>query len=86
MIAETVTTRRKFLAGAAAAGSAPFVGAQGMMVDKPLWTAGIMTDTHVQTHRKDASLVRRACELFARHKVDLVANCGDICETYDPRG
>ena len=86
MIAETVTTRRKFLAGAAAAGSAPFVGAQGVMVDKPLWTAGIMTDTHVQTHRKDASLVRRACELFARHKVDLVANCGDICETYDPRG
>lgn len=78
-------SRREFVAGASAFGVAGgtevFAAAE-----KPVWTAGIMTDTHVQTRRKDASLVRKACELFARRKVDLVVNCGDICETYDPRG
>lgn len=78
-------SRRAFVTAASAfsaAGGKIAFGAD----EKPLWKAGIMTDTHVQTRRKDASVVRLACELFARHRVGLVANSGDICETYDPQG
>jgi hypothetical protein len=78
-------SRRAFVTAASAFGT---VGGQAVFGadEMPIWKAGIMTDTHVQTGRKDASAVRMACDLFARHRVDLVANCGDICETYDPRG
>ena len=80
-----ITTRRDFVTTAAAFGT---FGASAALdcAERPIWTAGIMTDTHVYVGRKDASLVKRACELFARHDVDLVANCGDICDVYQPSG
>lgn len=80
------TTRRTFIAGAAAIGAAPFVRTWGADGDRPLWVAGLTTDTHVKTTMASCSRVRAACELFAKHGVDLVVNCGDIADLYYPTG
>jgi hypothetical protein len=79
-------TRREFLSGAAAIGAAPFIRTWGADGDKPLWKAGLMTDTHVGKTMASCSRVRAACELFAKHGVDLVVNCGDIADLYYPTG
>ena len=79
-------TRREFLSGAAAVGAAPFVRTWGADGGKPLWKAGLMTDTHVLKTMASCSRVRSACELFAKHGVDLVVNCGDIADLYYPTG
>lgn len=84
--AKISATRREFLAGAAAVGAAPFVRTWGADGGKPLWKAGLMTDTHVRKTMESCSRVRAACELFARHEVDLVVNCGDIADLYYPTG
>jgi predicted phosphodiesterase len=83
--AKTSMTRRWFLSGAAAVGVSPFVRTWGAD-DRPLWTAGLMTDTHIGKTMESCSKVRSACELFAKHKVDIVVNCGDIADLYYPTG
>ena len=50
-------------------------------VEKPLWTAGFMSDTHVSS-RRDATFVRLACRQFNRLGDDLVVNLGDICDVH----
>ncbi|MBR6586316.1 MAG: metallophosphoesterase family protein [Kiritimatiellae bacterium] len=84
--AKLLATRKEFLSGAAAVGAAPFVRTWGADGGKPLWKAGLMTDTHVHKTMESCSRVRAACELFAKHEVDLVVNCGDIAELYYPTG
>ena len=84
--AKLLATRKEFLSGAAAVGAAPFVRTWGADGGKPLWKAGLMTDTHVHKTMESCSRVRAACELFAKHEVDLVVNCGDIADLYYPTG
>ena len=72
-------TRRNFVVGAGAFVALRAAGAEG-----PLWTAGIVTDTHVLRDRASCALVEKACELFAERNVDLFVNCGDIANTYTP--
>ena len=84
--AKLLVTRKEFLSGAAAVGAAPFVRTWGTDGGKPLWKAGLMTDTHVHKTMESCSRVRAACELFAKHEVDLVVNCGDIADLYYPTG
>ena len=71
--------RRAFLASSGA-----FVALRARGAEKPLWTAGIVTDTHVKRTRESCDRVRMACDLFARKVVDLVVNCGDIADLYYP--
>ncbi|MBR6587288.1 MAG: metallophosphoesterase [Kiritimatiellae bacterium] len=71
--------RRAFLASSGA-----FVALRARGAEKPLWTAGIVTDTHVKRTRESCDRVRMACDLFARKGVDLVINCGDIADLYYP--
>ena len=52
--------------------------------ERPLWSAGLMTDTHVGRTAESCALVKDACELFADRRVDLVANCGDIADRHWP--
>ena len=67
-----------------------FIGAGGAFLalplaaadEKPLWKAGIVTDTHVKRTRESCALVQAACDLFARHHIDVFANCGDIADYY----
>lgn len=73
------TTRRSFIAASAA-----FVALKARGDEKPLWTAGIVTDTHVKRTRESCDRVRLACELFAERNVDLVVNCGDIADRHYP--
>ena len=49
--------------------------------EKPLWTAGFMSDTHV-SRKRDATFVRLACRQFNRLGADLVVNLGDICDVH----
>ena len=72
-------TRRGFLG---AAGAFALTGARA--AERPLWTAGIVSDTHVGKTRKSCELVRLACRIFAERKVDLFVNCGDIADHYTP--
>lgn len=73
------TSRRNFLVSSGA-----FVALCARGAEKPLWTAGIVTDTHVNRTRKSCALVQKACDLFAKRNVDLVVNCGDIADLYYP--
>ena len=54
--------------------------------ERPLWMAGLMTDTHVGSTPESCERVRMACELFAGLGVDLVANTGDIADEYCEAG
>ena len=76
-------TRKTFIYGA---GSAFAVPAFAMSEEKPLWTAGLMTDTHIGDTEESCERVRLAYELLNDLGVDLVANCGDIAERYTERG
>lgn len=67
--------RRAFLASS---GAFVVLGARGD--EKPLWTAGIVTDTHVGRTRESCGLVKKACELFAEKGIDIFINCGDIAD------
>ena len=49
--------------------------------EKPLWTAGFMSDTHV-SRKRDATFVRLVCRQFNRLGADLVVNLGDICDVH----
>ena len=74
-----MTTRRTFIAGT---GALAVIGARGS--EKPLWKAGIVTDTHVGPTRGNCRLVQMACDLFASKNVDIFVNCGDIAERHFP--
>ena len=76
-------TRKTFICGA---GSAIAVSALAVTEEKPLWTAGLMTDTHIGETVESCERVRLAYELLNDLEVDLVANCGDIAERYTERG
>ena len=76
-------TRKTFIYGA---GSALAVPAFAVSDEKPLWTAGLMTDTHIGETAESCERVRLAYELLNDLGVDLVANCGDIAERYTERG
>ena len=53
---------------------------------KPLFRAGLITDTHVGKTKESCKHVKAAWELFAKEKVDLVANIGDIADHHYPDG
>ena len=73
-------TRKTFIQSAGA-----FVALQARgATTAPLWTAGIVTDTHVNRTRESCALVKAACDLFAAHGVDIFVNCGDIADHYYP--
>lgn len=77
-------SRRFFLLGAGSLvgeGAGLFAAA-----DKPLFTAGAMTDTHVLDRPGMHERVRRAYRLFRKFGVDLIINNGDICDKYCPEG
>ena len=76
-------TRKKFITGVGAALAVPSFADS---LQKPLWRAGLMTDTHIGETEESCQRVRLACELFNDLGVDLVANCGDIAERYTERG
>ena len=59
-------------------------GLSAAEAEKPLWTAGVVTDTHVGRDRKGCELVRQACQLFAAHDIDLFICCGDIADRHFP--
>lgn len=71
--------RRGFIASAGA-----FVALRSRCAELPIWTAGIVTDTHVKRTRESCARVKLACDLFARKNVDIVVNCGDIADLYYP--
>ena len=50
---------------------------------KPVFRAGIMSDTHVTSDPGSCSILKDSLELFKAHKVDLVINAGDIADIYD---
>jgi len=56
----TKTSRRTFIASTGA-----FVALSARGAEKPLWKAGIVTDTHVGRTRASCELVKKACDLFA---------------------
>ena len=58
--------RRAFLASSGA-----FVALSARGEEKPLWKAGIVTDTHVKRTRESCELVKKACDLFAEHVIDI---------------
>lgn len=72
-------SRRSFLASSSA-----FVALRSLASEKPIWTAGIVTDTHVMRTRQSCERVKMACDLFAEKGVDLFVNCGDIADLYYP--
>ena len=71
--------RRAFLATSGA-----FVALRARGDEKPLWKAGIVTDTHVKRTRESCDLVKKACDLFAEKGIDIFINCGDIADHYYP--
>lgn len=72
--------RREFIALSLASGVIPAAWAE----ETPLFTAGMMTDTHVSPDPRSFKRVREAYELFKAHKVDLIANVGDIADHFYP--
>lgn len=75
----SMVTRRAFVASACA-----FVALKAHGAEKPLWKAGIVTDTHVLRTRESCERVQKACALFAAQGVDLFVNCGDIADHHYP--
>ena len=71
--------RRTFLACTGA-----FVALNAKGEEKPIWKAGIVTDTHVARTRESCELVKKACDLFAEKDIDIFVNCGDIADHYYP--
>ena len=54
--------------------------------EQPILKVGICTDTHVNPDPASCEWVQKAWEFFKKHKVDLVANCGDIADKHYPEG
>lgn len=75
-------SRRSFLLGAAATALPPAFGGAA----KPVFRAGLLTDTHVTDDPKSQRLVRKAMALFRRERVDLICHLGDLADVYSPKG
>ena len=54
--------------------------------EQPILKVGIITDTHVKSNPESCEWVQKAWAFFKQHKVDLVANCGDIADKHYPEG
>ena len=78
------TSRWSPLAAAGALLVLSALGAEG--AERPAWTAGIVTDTHVGTTRESCARVEMAMRLFAGRGVDLFVHCGDIADRHCPEG
>ena len=50
---------------------------------KPIFKAGIMSDTHVTKDINSCSILKDTFELFKQHNVELIINAGDIADVYD---
>ena len=77
-----VVGRRGFIGGLAAAAACPVL-ADG---EKPLFKVGLVTDTHVRKTRKSCERVELAYQLFKKHGVEMIVNCGDIADKFYPEG
>lgn len=53
---------------------------------RPLFRAGLLSDTHVTDDPKSLVRVRQAMELFCREGVDLICHGGDLADVYSPKG
>ena len=53
-----------------------------VMAAEPVMRVGIITDTHVTPKKESCKLLKEALLLFKNHKVDLIANTGDIADRY----
>ena len=75
-------SRRTFLLGS---GSVAFAGCRIFSAfERPLFTAGVVSDTHVLPNHESLDRVRLAYRFFAGRKVDLIANLGDIADQFNP--
>ena len=54
--------------------------------EKPIFKAGIVSDTHVTPREASCIWVKKAWQLFKKKQVDLVINCGDIADHHYPQG
>ena len=72
-------SRKSFIASAGA-----FAAMRASGAEKPLWTAGIVTDTHVRRTRESCAKFKMACDFFAKKGIDIFVNCGDIADHYYP--
>ncbi|MBR2910876.1 MAG: metallophosphoesterase [Lentisphaeria bacterium] len=60
--------------------------AAAFCAEKPVFKAGIMSDTHISEKLSSFRLVKPALELFKDHKVDLVIHMGDFADVHCPEG
>lgn len=72
--------RREFIALSLASGAIPSAWAE----ETPLFTVGMMTDTHVTPDPRSFTRVRQAYELFKSLRVDMISNVGDIADHFYP--
>ena len=61
-------------------------GLSAVAAEKPVFTVGMLTDTHVRTEKKTCARTKAAFELFREQKVDLVFHTGDLADYYCPEG
>ena len=82
-----ISTRKTFLQGlgfgAVSAFAAPSVWAK---MRKPVFRAGLLTDTHIHDKPQTCAHVGKAMELFAREKVDVICHLGDLANEFAPAG
>lgn len=77
-------TRRNFISGMAA-GAAVAAGRTVYGFETPLLKVGVTTDTHFgRVDVKGVERCEKAWKLFKRHGCGLIANCGDIANTFLP--
>jgi len=67
-------------------GAFPILGTAWAAEGTPLLRIGVMTDTHVKETKASCRRVKMACELFRRHRVDMVVNVGDVADYHYPKG
>ena len=81
-----MTSRRGFIGGLGGAAAISSLPVYAVGADRPLFRAGLITDTHVGKTKETCGNVKAAWELFAKERVDLVANLGDIADHHYPTG
>lgn len=85
------SSRRAFLGGTIGLAAS---AALALPKEKPLFTIGLLCDTHVGGPAMDpvtkkrkvigCERVKMALEVFRRQGCDIVANVGDVCDMHDP--
>jgi len=53
---------------------------------EPVMKIGIVSDTHVTPEKSSCKVLKEALSLFRQHKVDVIANVGDIADHYYEKG